>query len=540
MVEGLEHGRLALVPKVHHSIIDGVSGAEVMAAFFDLDAGPAPRPALRSDRRPAAAGTGTGADRRTSPEPSRARRLRRLVPRPAAGRARPVARRARLAARPGRRRGRTVSPEPSGRPAALSARNRERAGPLPPVAVRGAPDLDQPGHLAPPPGGASPSCPCRRPPGPRGARRHDQRRRPGRDRGRPALVLRRSGRRARTARWSRWCRCRCAPRRSGVRSATGSRPCWSRWPTGVADPVARLRADPDEDGRSAKEQSRSIGAGGVRRVGRGAGARGGHPADPRWSPTSVSSTTWRRCSTSSSPTCPDRTSRCIWPAPGWWRCTRSGPIIEGVGLNVTVFSYLRHPLRRGAGLPGLVPGRRGHRRGHGGFAGRAGRGGQPTGPTGAVVARRTACLNAAPCSRSHRSAGRAPECGVRESAGQLLGCRASRGRGSVGRASPCQGEGRGFESRRPLSWRALVMGTISASSDSVSRTSLGSIARPSRGSQETTSAVRLRAASAAARAWSRSDVACWYRRAATGDLWPARCMSSASVAPVAAVHVIPE
>src|SRR5690606_37350798 len=26
----------------------------------------------------------------------------------------------------------------------------------------------------------------------------------------------------------------------------------------------------------------------------------------------------------------------------------------------------------------------------------------------------------------------------------------SRGRGSVGRASPCQGEGRGFESRRPL------------------------------------------------------------------------------------------
>ena len=27
---------------------------------------------------------------------------------------------------------------------------------------------------------------------------------------------------------------------------------------------------------------------------------------------------------------------------------------------------------------------------------------------------------------------------------------AQRGRGSVGRASPCQGEGRGFESRRPL------------------------------------------------------------------------------------------
>ncbi len=43
VVEGLEHGHVALVSKVHHSIIDGVSGAEVMAAFFDLE--PAPPPA---------------------------------------------------------------------------------------------------------------------------------------------------------------------------------------------------------------------------------------------------------------------------------------------------------------------------------------------------------------------------------------------------------------------------------------------------------------------------------------------------------------
>src|ERR671928_1092774 len=32
----------------------------------------------------------------------------------------------------------------------------------------------------------------------------------------------------------------------------------------------------------------------------------------------------------------------------------------------------------------------------------------------------------------------------------VLPVRQQRGRGSVGRASPCQGEGRGFESRRPL------------------------------------------------------------------------------------------
>lgn len=44
VVEGLADGRLALVPKVHHAILDGVSGAEVMAAFFDLLPQPPRRP----------------------------------------------------------------------------------------------------------------------------------------------------------------------------------------------------------------------------------------------------------------------------------------------------------------------------------------------------------------------------------------------------------------------------------------------------------------------------------------------------------------
>ncbi|MHB1711448.1 MAG: WS/DGAT/MGAT family O-acyltransferase [Acidimicrobiales bacterium] len=38
VVEGLDHGHVALVSKVHHSMIDGVSGAELMAVFFDLSA----------------------------------------------------------------------------------------------------------------------------------------------------------------------------------------------------------------------------------------------------------------------------------------------------------------------------------------------------------------------------------------------------------------------------------------------------------------------------------------------------------------------
>ena len=36
VVEGLEGERTALVAKVHHAILDGVSGASVLAAFLDL------------------------------------------------------------------------------------------------------------------------------------------------------------------------------------------------------------------------------------------------------------------------------------------------------------------------------------------------------------------------------------------------------------------------------------------------------------------------------------------------------------------------
>jgi len=41
VVEGLESGHFAIVVKLHHAAIDGASGAEVLAAFFDL--GPKPR-----------------------------------------------------------------------------------------------------------------------------------------------------------------------------------------------------------------------------------------------------------------------------------------------------------------------------------------------------------------------------------------------------------------------------------------------------------------------------------------------------------------
>ncbi|MGH9170946.1 MAG: WS/DGAT/MGAT family O-acyltransferase [Acidimicrobiales bacterium] len=43
VVEGLEGGRMALVGKMHHAAIDGVSGAEIMATLLDLEVDPPER-----------------------------------------------------------------------------------------------------------------------------------------------------------------------------------------------------------------------------------------------------------------------------------------------------------------------------------------------------------------------------------------------------------------------------------------------------------------------------------------------------------------
>lgn len=43
VVEGLAGGRLAIVTKVHHAAIDGISGAEIAATWLDLEPEPAPR-----------------------------------------------------------------------------------------------------------------------------------------------------------------------------------------------------------------------------------------------------------------------------------------------------------------------------------------------------------------------------------------------------------------------------------------------------------------------------------------------------------------
>jgi len=69
VIEGLAEGRIGIVAKVHHAIIDGVSGAEVLAAFFDLSPDPTPRALFGGD--PTGVQRTLGARDSTDEEPDR-------------------------------------------------------------------------------------------------------------------------------------------------------------------------------------------------------------------------------------------------------------------------------------------------------------------------------------------------------------------------------------------------------------------------------------------------------------------------------------
>jgi diacylglycerol O-acyltransferase len=52
LVEGLEGNRFALLSKVHHSLVDGVSGADLMTVLFDVTPEPAVPPAAEAEWQP--------------------------------------------------------------------------------------------------------------------------------------------------------------------------------------------------------------------------------------------------------------------------------------------------------------------------------------------------------------------------------------------------------------------------------------------------------------------------------------------------------
>jgi diacylglycerol O-acyltransferase len=56
IVEGLEHDRIGFIAKMHHSTVDGVSGAELLSVLFDLEPEPppVPRPETTNGDRPGA------------------------------------------------------------------------------------------------------------------------------------------------------------------------------------------------------------------------------------------------------------------------------------------------------------------------------------------------------------------------------------------------------------------------------------------------------------------------------------------------------
>ncbi len=52
LIEGLSHGRFALLSKTHHALVDGISGIDIASVLFDTDPGARPEPALPWSPRP--------------------------------------------------------------------------------------------------------------------------------------------------------------------------------------------------------------------------------------------------------------------------------------------------------------------------------------------------------------------------------------------------------------------------------------------------------------------------------------------------------
>src|SRR5919106_5715578 len=87
VVEGLEHGHVAIIAKMHHAAIDGVLGVDLMTEIFDLERHPAPKPppehAPQPERVPSDAELLVGAVTSIARQPLRAYRAVRNLTRSA-------------------------------------------------------------------------------------------------------------------------------------------------------------------------------------------------------------------------------------------------------------------------------------------------------------------------------------------------------------------------------------------------------------------------------------------------------------------------
>ena len=52
VIEGVEHGAVAILARMHHATIDGVSGSSLATSILDLEADPVDRPAIADDWKP--------------------------------------------------------------------------------------------------------------------------------------------------------------------------------------------------------------------------------------------------------------------------------------------------------------------------------------------------------------------------------------------------------------------------------------------------------------------------------------------------------
>ena len=212
MIEGLSEGRWALLTKVHHCMVDGVSGAELLSAMLDDEREPRPpsRPTTGGpERQPPGAELAARALARARAQPLRRRALGAALAPPAA--------------------------EAGVRHAARAAHlERRAAGPRRLVAER--PDRPTPAL------GLGRSRALGREAGPCGPRRHGQRRGAHRDRGRLPRASRVARRVRPTGSCAPWSRCRCAPPEEHGAYNNRVSAIFADLPVGIEDPVERLAA----------------------------------------------------------------------------------------------------------------------------------------------------------------------------------------------------------------------------------------------------------------------------------------------------------